>query len=185
MPEASDTQIIDVPNDSETAAPQSAPESDPALRAELEKLKRQLAERVSAAPAAAPDDPAPDASEDTEAGEEASDIPVWKHEDDWAYDSLEFHGDVLGIRIPNVAAIQGWQLSQSSTNSDAFQLNGSNRLLLRHMSPESYARFIYRLGEPDDPDYDEDTYAEMIDALVTPARERAEADAAERAKVSK
>lgn len=165
------------------------PITDPAPTADEIAAARAVLAASTADPAAEVDDiadPAADATDNTDTdADEDSDAAVWKHEDDWAYDSLEFHGDVLGIRIPNVAAIQGWQLSQSSTNSDAFQLNGSNRLLIRHMSPESYARFIYRLGEPDDPDYDEDTYAEMIDALVTPARERAEADAAERAKVSK
>lgn len=165
------------------------PVTDPAPTADEIAAARAVIAASAADPAADVDDladPAADATDDTDTdADEDPAVEVWKHEDDWAYQSIEFHGDTLGIRIPNVAAIQGWQLSQSSTNTDAFQLNGTNRLLIKHMSPESYARFIYRLGEPDDPDYDEDTYAEMVDALVTPARERAQADAEARAKVSK
>ncbi len=161
------------------------PVTDPAPTADEIAAARAVIAASTADPAADVDDLAdPAADTDAPAGEDPA-VEVWKHEDDWAYQSIDFHGDVFGIRIPTVAAIQGWQLSQSSTNTDAFQLNGTNRLLIKHMSPESYARFIYRLGEPDDPDYDEDTYAEMVDALVTPARERAQADAEARAKLPK
>lgn len=124
------------------------------------------------------DEPAEDASaEDT----------GWKHPepDEWKHQWLPFHGDLLAIRIPTNAALTGYQVSQSGTNSEAFRVAATNRFITRHMSPETYARVIDRLMDPDDEDYTEETLGELIDAIAEPAVARFKKEAEERAKVAR
>jgi hypothetical protein len=105
---------------------------------------------------------------------------VTKAGEDWAFDMLEFKGDLLGIRLPARQALAAFSLASSKYVSLGVKNDLTGLFIARHLSPESYGRVFSRLMDPDETDYDVDTVGELFNAIVTAA---VEADkAAEKAK---
>ena len=176
---ASDTPTTDTaasgPTPEEVAAAQAvlaastAVEPEPELPAEL--------------PAVGEDQAAATAEDETP--EEGVSADGWKHPAGWEHEWIDFHGDRLGVRTPLKAALAGYELSQSGTNSQAFKAEATNRFITRHVSGDSYARMIDRLMNPDDPEYTEETIGDLIKLIAEPAVERINKEIAERAKVTR
>lgn len=105
--------------------------------------------------------------------------PGWKH-DDW----LEFHGDVLAIRVPSGAALTA--LYQAGQNcSPEFQLKLNNKFVQNHLSKESIERVLERMSDPDDEAFKGiGVWAELLGKIAEIGGERARKDAEALAEVT-
>lgn len=132
-------------------------------------------------PASAPTVAEPSVSAPAAVVEHAPEVAVeqpaepeqWTPESDWAHDRIDFKGDTLGFRVPSEGAWMSYQMAVIEPTTELEQLVAIKRLLLRHLSPASYARvFIDRLGDSDEPDYTIQTVGELVKLLSDAAQER-------------
>lgn len=121
----------------------------------------------------------------TEPETPADDEPAWEPEADWKYDFLAFKGDRLAVRIPSGAALNALNMAQSKKVSDERRAALTRDLLTNHLSEASFDRvFFDRSANPDEPDYDVNTLAELLSELLTKAGERVTAELEARKQVT-
>lgn len=87
-------------------------------------------------------------------------------EDDWGYETVEFCGDKLGVRRPTQQALIGFSLATSKYLSNERRNNFMGLFISQHLSPLSYDQVMYRLLDPDDPDYTVDTVGDLMKIIV-------------------
>lgn len=112
-------------------------------------------------------DPAPEPAAEPAVPEQ------WTPEADWPHDTIEFKGDVIAFRVPSEGAWMSYQMAVIEPTTELEQLTAIKRLLMRHLSPASYARvFVDRLGDSDETDYTINTVGELVKLLSDVAQER-------------
>jgi hypothetical protein len=121
---------------------------------------------------------APAAADSTPEAEPVAEEPAkWEPEEDWKYDFLEFKGDRLAVRIPSGAALNALNMAQSKKVSDERRATLTRDLLTNHLSEASFDRvFFERSADPDEPDYNVNTLAELLSELLVKAGERVKAE---------
>lgn len=87
-------------------------------------------------------------------------------ESPWEHERLEFQGDLLAVRKPQMQALGGYQLATSGFMSDEQKTKYTGLFISRHLSGNTWARVMDRLMNPDDPDYDEDTIGALMTEVV-------------------
>ncbi|MFA5711469.1 hypothetical protein [Mycolicibacterium sp.] len=144
------------------AAPSNAPAAHPAPPADPAPASESLPAVPAATAVATPAAPTP-----------------WTHEGEWEHDWLDFHGDRLAFRVPKSAAIQGFVMAQSKYAPADLRGEAANLFLIKHLSPESFDRVLFRMSNPDDPAYSIKTVSELVEAIMNPGIEvlKAEAEA--------
>jgi hypothetical protein len=94
----------------------------------------------------------------------------------WPYGTVEFKGDLLGIRLPTRQALAAFSLSSSKYVSLNVKNDLTGLFIARHLSPESYGRVFSRLMDPDEDDYDVETVGELFNVIVMAAVDADKAD---------
>ncbi|AXN53297.1 tail assembly chaperone [Mycobacterium phage Thonko] len=85
----------------------------------------------------------------------------------WPHDFIDFKGDHLGVRLPKPQALAAFTLSSGKYIPNETKNDLTSLFMAKHLSPESYGRVMFRMMDPDDPDYDVDTVGELFGAIVT------------------
>lgn len=127
-------------------APAAAPPIPAAVPAEPEVIAAADPTTPAVEAAEPAVEPAPDAPTDAEPVDEK-----WVHTGEWTYDWLDYHGDLLAIRIPHQNALTG--MFQAQACSEGFQVQLMQKFVKRHISRESLERVIERMSDPDDEQY--------------------------------
>lgn len=94
----------------------------------------------------------------------------------WPHSTVEFKGDLLGIRLPTRQALAAFSLSSSKYVSLNVKNDLTGLFIARHLSPESYGRVFSRLMDPDEDDYDVETVGELFNVIVMAAVDADKAD---------
>lgn len=157
-----------------TAAPEQPPLAPPAAAPE----PVAAAEPVAVEPAVV--EPAPEVLPAVAAPTEVDtvDSQKWTHQTPWPYEWLEFRGDQLAVRTPKGAALNALQMAQSKHVSDQFRSDITSLFVIQHLSQETYERLMYRMVDPNDPDFTNETFSELIGLIANLGLERLKADAA-------
>lgn len=126
---------------------------------------------VETAPAASTDSTA--STDQPPAEPEAPPAPAWPHR------HIDFRGDRLEIRKPRRAAVAALQVTLTSSFTQETQNENIARFLSNHLSAASFARVNDRMIDPDDSDYGDGDYLDLIVAMIEapdiPAEPAAEA----------
>lgn len=85
---------------------------------------------------------------------------------DWKYERIEYRGDHLAVRKASLQALTMYQLSSGKYISMERQNNASGLFIDNHFGPDSYDRITERMMDPDDPDYDMQSFGEIVGQLV-------------------
>ncbi|BBY78869.1 hypothetical protein MPUL_00270 [Mycolicibacterium pulveris] len=144
-------------SDGSTITATTSPETPPQQPAEAATAPAQPLTPEPPAP-----EPGPDAGEAVVDAEVVTDLAVidddtetepdtWEHEPDWKYDELEFHGDLLAVRIPDENALSS--LTSAVKCADEVRNRLTDRFVDKHISPMSRVRVLERMSDPDDEDY--------------------------------
>lgn len=123
------------------------------------------ATKVDAAPGKSITLPKPDAAYDVALVDET-----------WDYETEEFFGDTLHIRVPKVQAVSGLQLVGGKHTPESVKANVFGLFIKNHLSPASYSRVFERLIDPNDPAYTAQAVGELMGALVQRAAAAIEAE---------
>lgn len=94
----------------------------------------------------------------------------------WDYETAEFFGDTLHIRVPTTQAVSGLQLVGGKHTPDSVKANIFGLFIKNHLSPASYTRLFERLIDPNDPSYTPAAVGELMGTLVQRAAELIEAE---------
>lgn len=123
--------------------------------------------------------------------EVADKVELWKPppfpsiEADWKYETLEYQGFNLGIRIPNSQALTAFTMSTGAYVPDLLKQNMVSMFVHRHFSPQSYAFLMTRLMDPEAEDFNEETFSDIVRLLVERAGEKLIAEAEAKAALEK
>jgi len=101
-------------------------------------------------------------------------------EEDWAYETLEYEGHKLGVRIPTSQALTGFTMATGQYVPDLIKQNMVSLFVNKHFSPQSYAFLMMKLMDPDADEFNEETFGSLVRQLVEKAGERALAAAEEK-----
>lgn len=94
----------------------------------------------------------------------------------WPHGTVEFKGDLLGIRLPTRQALAAFSLASSKYVSLQVKNDLTGLFIARHLSPESYGRVFSRLMDPDEESYDVETVGELFNVIVMAAVDADKAD---------
>ncbi|ADD81131.1 gp26 [Rhodococcus phage ReqiPine5] len=89
----------------------------------------------------------------------------------WDYETAEFFGDTLHIRVPTMQAVSGLQLVGGKHTPETVKANIFGLFIKNHLSPASYTRLFERLIDPNDPSYTAQAVGELMGTLVERAAE--------------
>ena len=89
----------------------------------------------------------------------------------WPYERIDYKGDSLAVRKPQMQALAAFQLSSSKFISDERKNDIVGLFVDQHMGRESYDHVMGRLMNPDDPDYTTESIADVMGKLVEQAVE--------------
>lgn len=92
--------------------------------------------------------------------------PRFSLDPDWKYERVEYKGDSLAVRKPQLQALAGFQLSAGKFISVEKQNNISGLFIDQHLAPETYDHVMQRMMDPDDEGYTMQTVAEIMGLLV-------------------
>lgn len=126
----------------------------------------------------APDEPGTEvaAVEDGNVVALADKFDVAKSGELWPHGTVEFKGDILGIRLPTRQALAAFSLASSKYVSLQVKNDLTGLFIARHLSPESYGRVFSRLMDPDEDSYDVETVGELFNVIVMAAVDADKAD---------
>lgn len=91
--------------------------------------------------------------------------PGFEPEPDWAYETIEFMGDKLNYRKPTPQALQSLYFGSSprvAKRRPNMPGESAAGFLDMHLSEASFDRVLWRMMNPDDPDYTEQTVADLF-----------------------
>lgn len=94
----------------------------------------------------------------------------------WPYARIEYRGDNLAIRHASMQALMAYQLSSGKFIPMEKQNDASGLFIDQHLGPDTYDRIMQRMMDPDDPDYDMSSFAEIMGALVKQSVEKIKTD---------
>jgi hypothetical protein len=109
-------------------------------------------------------------------------------EKDWPHEKLECLGYTFGVRVPSQQALTGFTMSTGEYVPEMMRQNMVSLFMHKHFSPQSFLFVMTRLMNPDDTDFDENSFNTIIEALIKLSSEKIIADleakraAAEKAK---
>lgn len=99
----------------------------------------------------------------------------WKRdqtvEPDWAHETIEYEGDVLGIRVPTQAALTAFTLGTGEFTPDFTRQSMTSMFIQNHLSPRSYGRVFSRMMAPDDT-FDDASLGGLMRVLVEEASKK-------------
>jgi hypothetical protein len=87
-------------------------------------------------------------------------------DDGWEHERLEFRGDDLAIRKPTKQALSGVTLVASKYVATNVQNDVLGLFIARHLGPDSYGRVMFRMVDPDDADYSDDTVMVLLNKIM-------------------
>ncbi|MCV7424337.1 hypothetical protein H7K45_27700 [Mycobacterium yunnanensis] len=140
-------------------------------------------EEPAAAEPADPEPAAPSDAEDTIDAEVVTAVDTipdddkWTHETDWAYDELDYKGDLLAFRVPASNALTALYQAQG-TCSDEFVMKLTNKFVQNHLSQKSIERVLERMSDPDDTEFaDSGVWNDLLSRIAEIGGDRALKDA--------
>lgn len=158
---------VDLPGDEEADEPASDPQTDDSVDETGESEAEEKAKPGNKEPAQP----------------ESSDFP--SIEPDWPHDIIEYAGHKLGVRIPTQQALTGFQMSTGAYVPPEIQFNMTSMFVHRHFSPVSYAFLMMRLISPDDTEFTEESFGDIVKDIVERAGKKLLAEAEVKAKAEK
>lgn len=89
-----------------------------------------------------------------------------KLDPDWKHQRLEYLGDNLAVRVPEMQALSAFMLASGKYIDGDRQNNMTSFFLDQHIGSDSYDRMLQRMMDPDDADYTTKSIAEVVRQLV-------------------
>ena len=96
----------------------------------------------------------------------------------WPHQRIEYAGDSLAVRYAQMQALMAYQLSSGKYITMERQNDASGLFIDQHFGPDTYDRIMFRMTDPDDPDYTTKSFAEIMGLLVKASIAKIKADAA-------
>lgn len=90
-------------------------------------------------------------------------------DDGWEHERIEFHGDQLAIRKPTRQALSGFTMGVSKYVPVEVQNNIIGLFIAKHIAPESYGHVMWRMMDPDDTEYTDDTVGVLVREIIATA----------------
>jgi hypothetical protein len=118
-----------------------------------------------------------------DAPEDDEDIP--SIEKDWNHETLEYAGHTFGVRLPTSQALTGFSMSTGSYVPELLRQNMVSMFLHRHFSDQSYLFLMMRLMDPDDTDFTEDSFGDIVRMLIEAAGDKITKEIEAKAKAAK
>lgn len=94
----------------------------------------------------------------------------------WAGPRIEYKGDKLAVRYASMQALMAYQLSSGKFIPMEKQNDASGLFIDQHIGPDSYDRIMWRMMDPNDPDYTMRSFAEIMGELVRESVAKIKAD---------
>lgn len=91
-------------------------------------------------------------------------------EPNWEYDTIEYEGDTLGIRIPSQGALTAFTLGTGEFTPDVTRQSMTSMFVQNHLSPRSYGHVFRRMMTPGDA-FDDSKLGGLMRVLVEKASE--------------
>lgn len=86
---------------------------------------------------------------------------------DWKYQVVEYKGEEFNVRKPQPQALQAFAMMTGKRVPEATQREGISAFVVHHMSPKSFARFMERMIDPDDPEFTPAAMGELMRMIST------------------
>lgn len=143
-------------------------EAEQRLQRNPETLERVVNADVSTAVEVAVETPVELTKEETDLARFYDALNAWRERLDsgWPYERIDYKGDSLAVRKPQMQALAAFQLSSSKFISDERKNDIVGLFVDQHMGRESYDHVMGRLMNPDDPDYTTESIADVMGKLV-------------------
>jgi hypothetical protein len=113
------------------------------------------------------------------------DLEIPSIEPDWDHETLEFAGHTFGVRYPSQQALTGFSMSTGAYVPELLRQNMVSMFLHRHFSPQSYLFLMARLMDPDDTEFDEDSFGAITRALIEASGDKITKELEAQAKAAK
>ena len=84
---------------------------------------------------------------------------------DWAHERVDFHGDYLAARKPTAAALTAVSLGTGKYIADQTRADFVGKFIELHLAPESYGQFLTRMMNPNEKDYGDNAFGDLVKAL--------------------
>ena len=94
----------------------------------------------------------------------------------WPHERIEYAGDNLAVRYAEMKALMAYQLSSGKYITMERQNDASGLFIDQHFGPDTYDRIMFRMTDPDDPDYTTKSFAEIMGLLVKASIAKIKAD---------
>lgn len=87
----------------------------------------------------------------------------------WEHERVDFHGDYLAAHTPSAAALTAVSLGTGKYIADQTRSDIVGKFLQLHLAPESYGQFLTRMMDPNEKDYGDNAFGDLVTALSAPA----------------
>lgn len=102
--------------------------------------------------------------------------------DVWAYERMEFKGDLLEVRCPTQQALAGFSLASSKYVPNQVKNDIVGLFVVKHLSDKSYGHVMFRLMDPDDHEYTPETIGHLMRDIANLGVEAGKTEDADAAK---
>ena len=94
-------------------------------------------------------------------------LDAWRNrfDPDWEYERVDFHGDYLAARKPTAAALTAVSLGTGKYIADQSRADFVGKFIELHLAPESYGQFLTRMMNPNEKDYGDNAFGDLVKAL--------------------
>jgi hypothetical protein len=97
-------------------------------------------------------------------------------EEDWKYDTLEFAGHTFGVRLPKQQALTAISMSTGSSVPWQTQQHMVSMFVRQHLSEQSWLFLMTQLMTPDDTEFIDRSFNDLLQLLIEKGYERINAD---------